>query len=167
MIAAISDHLSRFAALVACAILVAMAGLICVEIFMRTVLDTSTFVLDEFVGYGVASMTFLSLGSALKSQVFIRVNLLLANLPERPRRVVEVASHLAGVLLFSFLTFYFLKIVARDFSRGTVSNSIAEVPLWIPEAIMAVGLIIFVLQFATLSIGYLRGAPIVHVQKEL
>jgi TRAP-type C4-dicarboxylate transport system permease small subunit len=167
MIVAISDTLSRLAAILACAILVAIAALICGEIFMRALLDSSTYVLDEFVGYGMASMTFLSLGSALNNKIFIRVNLLLARLPQGPRRAVEIVSHIIGTVLMSFIAYHFIRIVMRDFARGTVSNSIAQVPLWIPESLMAVGLIVFILQFATLSFCYFRGDPIVLVHKEL
>ena len=120
--------------------------------------------LDEFIGYGVATMTFLSFAVALKDHSFIRVNLVLANIGLSARRWIEVASCTLGVVLFSGIGFYFWKLVARDFTRGTVSNSVAEVPLWIPEAIMLSGIFILVLQFAALTAKYAFGAPLPDIQ---
>lgn len=161
------DRLGALAAKLSGLILILMVALILYEIFLRSALGTSTFVMDEFVGYGVATMTFLSFAATLRDGVFIRVNLILTRLGERVRRALEVISCLAGTVLFSFLGFYFLRIVWTDFSRGTVSNSIMEVPLWIPEAAMAAGLFIFVLQFAALTVAVFLGAPINDEQKEL
>ncbi len=161
------DFLARVAAIGACCILVAMVALILYEIALRSLFNSSTYVLDEFVGYGVATMTFLSFAVALKDNVFIRVNLVLANLGPLPRRGVEIVSCALGVLLFGFIASYFWKLVARDFSRGTVSNSVAEVPLWMPQALMLLGLVILILQFAALTVHYARGAPIIDGQDEL
>lgn len=167
MLIGLIDKISAFAATLSGVLLVSMVGLILYEIFLRSALGTSTFVMDEFVGYGVATMTFLAFAATLRDGVFIRVNLILARLGPRARRAVEVISCLTGTALFSFLSFYFLRIVWTDFKRGTVSNSIMEVPLWIPQAAMAAGLVIFVLQFAALTVAVLLGAPINEQSEEL
>ncbi len=162
-----ADNLTRVAAIGACMILVAMVLFILYEIVLRTFFDASTYVLDEFIGYGVATMTFLSLAAALKDNSLIRVNLLLAVLGEAPRRVIEVVSYLIGAALFGFIAAYFLKFAMRDFERGTVSNSVAQVPLWIPQATMLAGILILIIQFLVLAIHIVRGAPIADIQEEL
>ncbi len=162
-----ADNLTRLAAIGACLILVAMVLFILYEIVLRTFFDASTYVLDEFIGYGVATMTFLSLAAALNDNSLIRVNLLLAVLDKKSRRVIEVVSHLVGAALFGFVAIYFNKFVMRDFERGTVSNSVAEVPLWIPQAIMLAGILILIIQFLVLAIHVARGAPIADIQEEL
>ena len=79
--------------MVSAALLVLMVLHILLEIVLRSFFASSTFVLDEFVGYGVAAMTFLSLGYALETDSLIRVQLLLGRSappvqarPRDPRR---------------------------------------------------------------------------------
>ncbi len=167
MVDNIINKLSRMAAIAACIILVAMVLLILYEIILRSIFASSTYVLDEFVGYGVAAMTFLSFALALKDGTFIRVSLVTANLTPLPRRLLEIVSCLAGTLLFSFVSFYVLKLVIKNFSRGVVSNSVAEVPLWIPQSIILLGLGLLVLQFAVLTVKYSLGTAVVDQHEEL
>ena len=159
MLGLITDRLSRSAAFLACIILVSMVLLILLEIILRSVFSSSTYVLDEFVGYGVAAMTFLSFSAALKGGVFIRVELVLGRLTPTPRRIVEVVSCLMGGALFSILTYHFGKLVFRNFDNYVVSNSIAAVPLWVPQSLVLVGLVLLILQFLSLAFHIALGAP--------
>ena len=61
----LAEKISLVGAYVAAFLLVYMVCHILIEIFFRTVLDSSTYSLDEFVGYAVGAMTFLSLGHSL------------------------------------------------------------------------------------------------------
>lgn len=125
-------------------VLVLTIGHILVEIVLR-LFSSSTFVLDEFVGYGVAAATFLALPHALERGSLIRVNLLLAPLAEDglARRLIEVLCILSTLWVVGFVIRYFWRSVSRNWSRGSVSSSVAEVPLWIPEGLMLLGLAIF------------------------
>ncbi len=167
MVSRFINQLSRIAAVGACLILIAMTAMILYEITLRSFFSSSTYVLDEFVGYGVAIMTFLSFALALRDGVFIRVALVTANLRPPARRVLEVISCALGTLIFGFVAFYLLKLVLKNFSHGVVSNSIAAVPLWIPQGLVLIGLVLLVLQFALLTIRYAFGAPIIDIHKEL
>ena len=71
-----AEKLSLCGAWVSAFLLVYMVCHILVEIFFRTVLDSSTYSLDEFVGYAVGAMTFLSLGHTFQRKALIRVNIL-------------------------------------------------------------------------------------------
>jgi len=161
------DKLAKVASAISGGILVAMVGFILFEILLRSAFSASTYVLDEFVGYGVAIMTFLSFSAALRSGTFIRVNLLIESLNGRFRRLLEVVFCAGGAVLFSYISFYLGRVVLRNFDRGTTSNSIAEVPLWIPQSLMLLGVGLLVLQFVSLTIQYLRGAPILDSAEEL
>ncbi|MBO6827418.1 MAG: TRAP transporter small permease [Sneathiella sp.] len=161
------DKLTKVASAISGGILVAMVGFIFFEILLRSAFSASTYVLDEFVGYGVAIMTFLSFSSALRSGTFIRVNLLIGNVNMKLRRGLEVLFCAGGACLFSYLCYYLGRVVIRNFERGTTSNSIAEVPLWIPQSLMLLGVALLVLQFISLTIQYMRGAPILDSAEEL
>ena len=113
---------------------------------LRSFFATSTFVLDEFVGYGVAAMTFLSLGYALEEDALIRVHLLLGRSPPPARHGLEIIGTGLTLALSLFLISHFWSSVSRNWSRGAVSQSIAEAPLWIPEGLVLLGLVLFALQ---------------------
>jgi TRAP-type C4-dicarboxylate transport system permease small subunit len=137
---------SRGAAVVSAALLVLMVLHILLEIVLRSFFASSTFVLDEFVGYGVAAMTFLSLGYALEEGALIRVQLLLTRSPPPARRGLEIVGAGQTLAVSLFLIAHFWSSVSRNWSRGAVSQSIAEVPLWIPEGLVLLGLTLFALQ---------------------
>jgi len=138
--------LSRMAGGLAGLLLVAMVLHILLEIVLRAFFSTSTFVLDEFVGYGVAAITFLSLGYTLEHGAMIRVNLLLTRTHGWARRALEVLAASFTLVLLTFLGWFFWFRVARHVTRGTVSSSIAQVPMWIPEGLVLLGLGLFWLQ---------------------
>lgn len=138
--------ISRGAAVVSAALLVLMVLHILLEIVLRSFFASSTFVLDEFVGYGVAAMTFLSLGYALEEGALIRVQLLLTRSSPPARRGLEIVGAALTLAMSLFLIAHFWSSVSRNWSRGAVSQSIAEVPLWIPEGLVLLGLTLFALQ---------------------
>jgi len=138
--------LSRLAGGLAGVLLVGMVLHILLEIVLRAFFSTSTFVLDEFVGYGVAAITFLSLGYTLEHGALIRVNILLARARGPLQRILEVVAATCTLALLTFFGWFFWFRVARHLSRGTVSSSIAQVPMWIPEGLVLIGLGLFWLQ---------------------
>ncbi len=52
---------------------------------------------------------------------------------------------------------YFWDSVVRNYSRGSVSETSAEIPLWIPEAIMLFGLLVFNLQLLVALLNLFLG----------
>lgn len=150
---------SRASAAVACAILIGIVCLILYEIVLRFFFATSTFVLQEFVGYGVATCTFLSLGYALEHNALIRVNVLLARVSAPWRRVLEGLAAVLTMGIVSMLMWFFWLRVIRHWTRGSTSNSIAEVPLWIPEGALLLGLGIFWLQLFAYALRQIADSP--------
>jgi TRAP-type C4-dicarboxylate transport system permease small subunit len=149
-------------------IMVAMVGLVLAEIIARNVFETSTFIMNELVGYGVAAMTAIALGNALENGALIRMNLLLIALkPDGlARRALELISIALAMLAVVIALRYFLRSVIRSFERGYTSETAAQVPLWIPEAFMVAGLGIFLLQLVSYLIRLLAGAPLIIEQGE-
>lgn len=154
---AVADHLARIGAYLAGAILVGMVALILWEIVLRSVFHSSTFIMDEFVGYGVAAATFMALAHALAQGQIIRVGLLIERVPPRARRALEVLSALIGMMTVAVLIHFFWLRVVRAWTRGSVSNSVAQVPMWIPEAIVTGGLALLWLQLLAHLIRNCRG----------
>lgn len=112
---------------------------ILLEIVLR-LFGTSTYVLDEFVGYAVATLTFLGLGYSLERGGLIRVGLIIERLPQSKRWWFDLFASVVSLAMFSWIYFYWQTNVLRSFSRGTTSESIAATPLWIPQGLVLVGL---------------------------
>jgi TRAP-type C4-dicarboxylate transport system permease small subunit len=156
-----TSRLSDLAAHFAMLAIVLMAGHILLEIILRAVWATSTFVMDEFVGYEVAAMTFLGLGVALDDKVLLRVNILLLPLNGWVRAMAEVLNAIVALAVFAFVTFYLIRQLVRSYERGTTSISILEVPLWLPQGLVVIGLLVFCIQLTGLI------AQALHVPKEI
>lgn len=140
------NRLGMFAAVV---ILLGMTGLILTEVVMRTFFSASTHMADEMVGYGIGAMSFLALGQSLEKGTLIRMNLLLASLNNRGRTrwLIEIICILFGLFSCGMAFWFFTRNVLRNYERGYVSETVAQVPLWLPESFVSVGLAILLLQF--------------------
>lgn len=137
--------LSRLAAGVAALAIVYMVGHIVLEIALRRLFATSTFVLNEFVGYAISVCVIWSLGYVLEQGDLIRVGLLIARLSERAQQLATAVAALVTCALSAGLAWMFWLRAARAWSRGTVSSSVAAVPTWIPEGAVMLGLCLFAL----------------------
>jgi TRAP-type C4-dicarboxylate transport system permease small subunit len=158
--------ISNLGMAVSVVIMVAMVGLVLAEVVARNVFATSTFIMNELVGYGVAAMTVTALGNALENGTLIRMNLLLIALKPHglARRALEVISIALAMLAVGIALRYFLRSVMRSFERGYTSETAAQVPLWMPEAFMVAGLSILLLQLLSYLTRLLAGAPLIVEQ---
>ena len=156
------DLLTRAGAIMAAVIVAAMVGHILLEIVLRAVFDSSTYVLDALVGYGVAASTFLGLGYTLEQGGLIRVNILLARIRSRAmRQLTEVTCVAACFGVFAMVWLNFWNSISRNWTRGAVSETVAQVPLWIPEGLLLLGLSIFLLQLVAYAIRIVSGEPMI------
>jgi len=147
-----SHRLSTLGAWIAAALLVYMVVHILVEIVARTGFDSSTYSLDEFVGYAIASMTFLSLGHTFNSGKLIRVNILTNAISGLFSLVVELICIAFTFSVILFFARYVWRSLHRNWERGTISPTLTETPIWIVESIFFFGLCIFLLQMLTTAL---------------
>ena len=139
--------------------MLAMVGLILVEIVLRTFFARSTHMMDELVGYGIGAMSFLALGYSLEHDALIRMNLLLSRLRDDgpARRVVEVICCALALVAVGMAVYYFGSNAYRDFARGYTSGTLADVPLWIPKGLILLGMVVFWLQMSVYLVNVVTG----------
>lgn len=138
-LATLSRGLNRLAAGVAILLILYMFAHIILEIVLR-LFGYSTFILDEYIGYAVAAMTFLGLPYVLEQGGLIRVSLVLDRLPSKWHWPLELLIALASASAFGWLSYFWWLNVTRSYQRGITSDTMAETPLWIPEGIVLLGL---------------------------
>lgn len=152
-------RISCIAAFVAAAAIVYVVCHIAVEIVLRGLFQTSTFVLGEFVGYAMSICVIWSLGYTLEHGDHIRVGLLLDRLGERAYgTLTALAAFLASAGSLGLAWMFWIR-VDRAFERGTVSPSVAAMPTWIPEAAVMLGFLLFALQLLAHGLRHLTGHP--------
>ena len=152
---------------IASLLLVYMVLHISLEIVLRALFGTSTYSMDEYVGYAVGAMTFLALAHTFRSGQHIRVGLLTSRLRGRAAVAVEALCILFTFGIGVFLARFVWRMLARDFSRGSVSSTLNETPLWFIDAAIFVGLVLFLIQLVaslveTLRTGVVLDAPEGH-----
>jgi TRAP-type C4-dicarboxylate transport system permease small subunit len=155
----LSNRLAKAAAYLSAFILVYMVGHVLFEILLRVWFSKSTYVLDEFVAYSTASITFLCLAYSFREKSLIRVEILIHRLSGRTRVIADAVATAVTLAVVACLAWYFFTITFwRDVVRGTVSESIAEVPLWIPELLALIGMLLFILQLTVSMLRLVSGA---------
>jgi TRAP-type C4-dicarboxylate transport system permease small subunit len=155
------DQFAAFTALIGEALAsLAVAGMllhISIEILARFFFGASTFVLDEFVGYMVATLVFGAAASCLRTGAHMRVGMLVDRLNVPARRVAEALALLVLLFVTVLMAKYYVAAATRAWDRGTLSQTVAEVPLWIPLVFITMGIANLALQgvarLAMLAIG--------------
>lgn len=141
-------------------LLVYIVGHISVEIVLRSFFDTSTYSMDEFVGYAIGGMTFLSLASTFKNRKHIRVSIMQSFVSGRLVIAIELIciTFTFGIVLF--LARFIWRTLARDFERGTVSPTLTETPIWLIDSAVFIGLVLLLSQLlASAYLAITEGVP--------
>ncbi|MCB1461260.1 MAG: TRAP transporter small permease [Nitratireductor sp.] len=123
----------------------AMTGLICLEVVLRSFFNHSLLVVDEVVGYMLATFAFFGISYAMRSGALLRIDTFLIKLPARYQSILQLVFDLASLAFAGVLEYHLLTAVERTFSRGVVSVSITNLPVWIPQAVMPIGLFVLIL----------------------
>lgn len=127
--------------MIAAGFLIVMLGLIVAQMVARwtgNVIPGAT----AYAGYCMASASFLAFAHALNRGAHIRVGLLLTA-AGRYRRWLELWCFAIAAMAAWFLARYAINLVSWSWTLGDVSQGQDATPLWIPQAAMAIGSVVF------------------------
>jgi TRAP-type C4-dicarboxylate transport system permease small subunit len=113
----------------------------------------------EYSSYLMAACFTFGAAMTLRAGGHIRVTLVLGRLSPPVRRLAEMAASLAATLFVSFLAIAMVRFAWTAFSAGQTSISSGTL-LWIPEAVIAFGMVLLALQFLARFIQALLGLPL-------
>lgn len=128
------------------AAVVGMMALVTFEVLLRTFVNRSTLVADEMAGYLLVAMTFLGLAPSLRDGAFIRIDTYRDRLRGGARRVLDVALVTVALAYAITVDWYLWDLLAGTWRLGTTSIQVSRTPLWIPQAVMAVGGLLLILE---------------------
>jgi len=161
----VTVFLSRAGAVAAIVVLVLVAGLILLEIVLRTLFSMSTFITGEFTGYGMAAMSFLALGESLDRGGLVRLSMIFSAFSPKGRQVLEVVVSIMTLGAVFVPLWYFGKSVLVDYTHGYRSGTISNIPIWIPEFAMWIGILIFWLRLLSYALLIATGREQVDLEK--
>lgn len=162
------DRLYRWSGALAAAFLLAICGIVLLQVGANIVDSAATVATGEplglmvpsyaeFTGYFLVAASFLALANALRAGSHIRVSLLIRGLGRGPRRLVELWCTAAGAALSAYFTWFAIDMVFDSYRYNDVSPGIIAIPIWIPQSAMAVGLAILVIALLDEFVTLLRG----------
>ncbi|ACV67855.1 TRAP transporter small permease subunit [Desulfohalobium retbaense] len=120
--------------------------LIMIEVVMRSLFNTSTMITSEFSGYFLVALVVLGLGHTLHHEGHIRITLLRGRLGPVGRKRLDLVVGSLGLCLCLFALYFTVLMVLDTRSLGMRADTVAETPLWMPQAVIPVGLGLFALQ---------------------
>ncbi|MEF8823619.1 MAG: TRAP transporter small permease [Desulfohalobiaceae bacterium] len=142
------EGLCRAGAFLAALFMGLTVTLIVMEIGLRTFFSTSTMVTAEYSGYFLVATVSLGLAYTMHHRGHIRITLIYDRLPAWIRHKLDLAAALVALGICGFAIYYSVLMVYDNYSMGMTADTVAETPLWIPEAAVPAGLILFFLELA-------------------
>ncbi|WP_118137796.1 TRAP transporter small permease subunit [Oceanicella sp. SM1341] len=159
------DAITLAGGVVAAACLMALFGLIFAEVLARNIWGTSLSFSWDYAAYMMGACFLLAGGSALRGGAHVRVTALHEVVPARAVWCMDLAACLAGLLVTAFILWALGHMAWLSFGRGTTASSVIKTPLWIPQLVLAVGALIFVLQMLAQLLRVLRGETLIEDPK--
>lgn len=132
-------------------LLVALAAaVICAEIVLRRVFNTTMVGVDEIGGYALAIGSAWSFAHALIHKAHVRIDTLYFRLPRRLRPYLDLCSLTVLLWLVALLTYRAAEMAYFSGQYGSRSMTPIATPLVVPQALWAVGLGFFLLVIVVL-----------------
>lgn len=115
---------------------------------------------DEFAGYCMAASAFLALAYTFNANEHIRVTLVVDRAGPRARRALDLTAVTVGAGLAGFVAWYFVKLAWQSWQLDERSSGLIALPMWLPQAAMALGAVAFFLAVAQRAVRVWGGGSV-------
>lgn len=151
------DKISARVVLVAIASLILMMVLITVEVVLRKFFSTSTKIAHDFSAHFYVAIVLFGLAETLAAGKHLRVTVFLDRFQRQVRSVINKINAIIGIILILLLLWFSTGFVISSYERGGMIGTIVEIPEFIPEMFIPVGLFFFTLQLFVHLIREFKG----------
>lgn len=141
------DRLARLGRTASSAFLILMVILINMEVLGRYFFKVSTLIADEYSAYFFVGCTFLGFSYSFRQGHFLRISLLVGKLPLRVQMVLHSGAALLASILSIVVTYEVAQLTLLSIQFDSISIQPSRTPLWIPQAIMPIGMGVLSLLF--------------------
>lgn len=153
------DRLGTFSGVISGVMLIAALIMVLIEVVMRSVFHSTLYVTDEYCGYVMVGITFLSLAYCLREKGHIRMTFLQRFLKGRGLAILEIATLIVGLVLMTVITYRTFWFFWEAAEYKSQSMQVSNTYLAFPKVMMPLGCGMFALQFLGeifKCIGYIR-----------
>ena len=135
----------------------AMCLLVTGAVVVRYIFDWPVVWVPEIVGYLMVALVFLALGETMLAGRHIKIDLVVGRLPKRLRDAVELLTLTLSIGVAGFFTWHGINTMLRslDYGRRDAFGAL-NLPLWIPQIALPVGLSVLTLVVVLLAYRKLR-----------
>jgi TRAP-type C4-dicarboxylate transport system permease small subunit len=130
------------AAAIAGIITLAMMVLITIEVIQRSLFSRSFLFVEEYSGYMVLAVLSLGVGLALQDDALLRVDFIIDRIKAGSRRWLQLFYDICSLVLCTVLAYQFTIFAWRSYERGIFAPTPMMTPIYIPQAIIALGFVL-------------------------
>jgi len=141
------DKVSLCGGLFAAFTMVAGTLLILTEVFVRTYLNSTTYIANEYPGYMCAAISSMGLGYTLSRKGHVRMTYAFAVFKGKLGIVWDILIHSLGLVFSACLVIVSWNFFYASYTNKTVSMQVSQTPLAIPQFFIVLGAVILFLQF--------------------
>jgi len=121
--------------------ILAMGAIVILEIVTRNLFGFSFEMSEELGGYIIVGVTFLSLPVCQVYRSYHHVQFVQSRLSPRLRALSHLLFDLLSLLFCGVLLWQLIRFVATTYRSEDVAPTLLATPLWIPQAMMPVGML--------------------------
>jgi TRAP-type C4-dicarboxylate transport system permease small subunit len=143
---------------------IVMVVVVIVDVFLRYFFSRPLLFADDVGVYCMIYIAFVGAALTLKMRRHIMVDLLYARLPRKVQSWLDVITTLLGTLVICIITWESADWVHYTYESGFRSPGILQTPMWIPMAVVPLGLFFWSMQYIVESIKAINGLRGQHLQ---
>jgi len=140
------DRLSVLASRASAVVLVLMMGLIGLEVCLREIVGTSTKVAHDFSGYMLVAVALWSAAEVMSGDKHINVTVVTERLRPGMQRQLRRMGYVVTLVLVALLFASSAGLVLRSLQTGMVTGGLYQIPVFIPQLAIPIGLFFLMLQ---------------------
>ena len=140
-------RIARLFVWISLALLLASVALILAEVFSRRLLGLSLGGADELSSYAFAVAVSGSMPYALLERANIRIDAVYQHFSRMAQAWLDLIALLGFGVFMGLLVFYGYGVLVESISNRATANTALSTPLWIPQSLWFVGLVLFVVVY--------------------
>jgi len=130
---------------------------VCQMVFIRYVLNGSTVWQTDYVTFALVGATLIGSPYVLLLKGHVNVDLLPHFLSHPQRAVLAYCSSLMGLIFSGVLAYYGFELFYEAYEGGWETDTVWELPLWIPYLAMPIGIGLLTLQYVADIMALITG----------
>ncbi|USF30402.1 TRAP transporter small permease [Clostridium sp. MD294] len=141
---------------------VAMAILLIVNVFFRSVLNNSLSFAEELGGFFLVTVTFWGISTATRFNNHINMNAIIDNMPFKIRKTMTTIISFFTCIITAYLGYLFLLYALDSLKVSRISTAL-EIPMVIINMILAIGIFITALQYLLMFVKNITVKDVIYV----